>query len=418
MQEQAATTPAVRGVLTRLEARMLRERETLRAGGEFDPDQFMLPIGRDAGQLLSLLIKLGRATRILEVGTSVGYSTVWLAAAAAATGGKVFSTEAVPAKHRQARENLTEAGLIGRVEMHTGDALATIHRLAGPFDFVLIDLWKDLYIPALRALAPKLAPGAIIAADNMLEPQSARADAGKYRRAVASLPDLETVLLPIGHGIELTRKRAEDAPLSAPVRRVLALLERRMAQEEATRKRLGETEYRRRLGEFMLAIGHDSGRFLHLLAKLGRCTRILELGTSAGYSTLWLADAARATGGRVVTVDHSAAKHREARDYLAAAELAGRVELVTADVLPTLDRLPGPFDFVLLDYDRSQFITVLEKLLPKLCPGALIAADNMLEPQATRPAADAYRAYLAARPDLETVLVPIGNGVEITRKLG
>ncbi len=417
MPEQAAATPAVRAVLTRLEARMQRERETLRAGGEFDPDQFMLPVGHDAGQLLGLLVKLGRATRILEVGTSVGYSTVWLADAAAATRGKVYSTEAVPAKHREARQNLTEAGLIGRVEMHTGDAIATIQRLAGPFDFVLIDLWKDLYIPALRALAPKLAPGALIAADNMLEPQSSRAQAGKYRRFVASLPGLETVLLPIGQGIELTRKRAQDAPLPAPVRRVLALLEQRIVREDAKRKRLGDA-YRSHLGEFMLAVGHDSGQFLHLLAKHGRSTRMLELGTSAGYSTLWLADAARATGGRVVTVDNSASKHREARDFLAAAELAGRVELITADVLPTLDRLPGPFDFVLLDYDRSQFITVLDKLLPKLSPGAVIAADNMIEPLATRPAADAYRAYVAARADLETVLVPIGNGIEITRKLG
>jgi len=409
-------SPEVSRVLARLEARMEREAKLLRAGGAIDMDRFMLPVGREAGRLLNLLVKLGGCRRILEVGSSVGYSTVWLAEGAAANGGHVVSTESLAVKHREARDNLAEAGLLGQVELHTGDALATIRRHAGPFDFALIDLWKNLYVPSLRAMAPKLAPGALIAADNMLVPVSARRSAGIYRRYVAGQTDLETVLVPIANGIELSRKRAGERPLAPAVRRVLERLERRSAREEAVRKSLSESEYRGRLGEFMLAIGRDSGRLLHMLVKHGRCTRILELGTSAGYSTLWLADAAGATGGRVVSLDNQAGKHREARANLEAAGLAGRVELITADILPALARLPGPFDLVLLDYTRDQYIAALEALRPKLTPGALVAADNMLQPLATRAQAEAYRTHVAAQADLESVLVPIGNGIELTRK--
>jgi predicted O-methyltransferase YrrM len=71
---------------------------------------------------------------------------------------------------------------------------------------------------------------------------------------------------------------------------------------------------------------------------------------------------------------------------------------------------------VLLDYDRAEFPACLDLLMPKLAPGAVLAADNMIEPAATRLLADAYRAHVAAQPGLETVLVPVGNGIELTRK--
>jgi len=409
-------TPAAERVLARLEVRLERERELLRSGADADMDRMMLAVGRDAGRLLNLLVKMGSCKRILEAGTSVGYSTLWLADAAEAMGGRVISAEQVSGKHAQARENLTEAGLIGTVELHTGDALATVRRHAGPFDFALLDLWKDLYIPAFAALSPKLAPGALIAADNMTAPASTRPDAARYRRFIAKQPGFETVLLPVGSGIELTRKRKGEGAMPDRVRRVLARLERRAAREDALRRALSESEYRGRLAEFMLPVGPETGRFLNLLVKHGGFRRILELGTSAGYSTLWLALGARATGGRVQSIDHSPAKHAEARATLRDAGLAGCVELITAGVLDTLARLPGPFDFVLLDYNRGEFIACLDALRDKLAPGAVLAADNMIEPAATRPQADAYRAHLAAQPDLETVLVPVGNGVELTRK--
>ena len=119
-----------------------------------------------------------KSRRILELGTSYGYSTVWLAAAARATGGKVLSLELRDFKIEHARQALTRAGLSTRVEFHDGDCLETLKTLPGPFDFVLLDVWKDLYLPCFELVHPKLAPGGIIAADNMLLPES-RAPAGR-----------------------------------------------------------------------------------------------------------------------------------------------------------------------------------------------------------------------------------------------
>jgi len=77
----------------------------------------------------------------------------------------------------------------------------------GPFDLVLIDLWKNLYVPVFDLLHPKLAPGAIVVADNMLEPESARPHAEAYRRRVREARDMTSVLLNVGNGIEVSRCR-------------------------------------------------------------------------------------------------------------------------------------------------------------------------------------------------------------------
>ena len=164
-------------------------------------------MGREAGILLYLLASGGKARRILELGTSYGYSTVWLAAAARATGGKVLSLELRDFKIEHARQALTRAGLSTRVEFHEGDCLETLKTLSGPFDFVLLDVWKDLYLPCFELVHPKLAPGAIIAADNMLLPEVVRPQAEAYRARVRQAGDLDSVLIDIGNGLEISRKR-------------------------------------------------------------------------------------------------------------------------------------------------------------------------------------------------------------------
>jgi predicted O-methyltransferase YrrM len=197
---------------------------------------------------------------------------------------------------------------------------------------------------------------------------------------------------------------------------VLARLEARSEREEAEAQRLSREEFERRRDEWMLAVGRDAGALLNLLARLGGCRRILEVGTSVGYSTLWLADAARATGGRVTTLDNVAAKHEQARANLAEAGLAGLVDLASGDALQSIARLPGPWDFVLLDFNRGLYRKSLEALLPKLAPGAVVAADNMLRPEASLPQARQYQDWVRLQPGLQSLLVPIGNGIELTRK--
>ena len=202
---------AVWAVIEEYEARAEREEQQR---DTFSPqeaerriDELLLPVGRATGALLNLLAKEAQARRILEVGSSFGYSTVWLAEAARAVHGKVISLELKATKTEYATAQLARAGLADFVEFRVGDALASLAGLAGPFDLVLIDLWKDLYVPVFELLYPKLAPGALVIADNMIEPASARPHAQAYRHAVHVARDMSSVLLPVGNGIELSRYR-------------------------------------------------------------------------------------------------------------------------------------------------------------------------------------------------------------------
>jgi len=200
---------AVLAVLADFEARAEREEalwDTLgpeEAGRRID--EMLLPVGRATGTLLNLLAREAGARRILEVGSSFGYSTVWLADAARAVHGKVISLELKAGKTEYATAQLARAGLADFVEFRIGDALESLAALAGPFDLVLIDLWKNLYVPVFELLYPKLAPGALVIADNMIEPASARPHAQAYRHAVQVARDMTSVLLPVGNGIELSR---------------------------------------------------------------------------------------------------------------------------------------------------------------------------------------------------------------------
>lgn len=199
--------PKVEEVLAAYDARSAAERGLHDAGWDADErrDRLLLRVGPDTGRLINILIKGAGARRILEIGTSYGYSTVWLAEAARVTGGRVVTLDLARYKQDYARGMLERAGLADRIEWCTGDALELLGRLEGPFDFVLIDLWKDLYVPCFDLIAPKLAPRAIVVADNMLYPAMAQADAAAYRARVRREPGIESVLLEVGSGIYVSR---------------------------------------------------------------------------------------------------------------------------------------------------------------------------------------------------------------------
>ena len=200
--------PVIERVLAEFERRADEEqRRTNFALPGTNLDELLLSVGREAGTLLYLLASGAQSKRILELGTSYGYSTVWLAAAARASGGKVLSLELRDFKIEHARQALTRAGLSTRVEFYQGDCLETLKTLPGPFDFVLLEGWKDLYLPCFELLHPKLAPGAIVAADNMLQPVIVRPQAEAYRARVRQVGDMDSVLVEIGNGIEISRKR-------------------------------------------------------------------------------------------------------------------------------------------------------------------------------------------------------------------
>ena len=131
-------------------------------------DQRMRAIGPDTGQLMNILVRSLPSPTILELGTSFGYSGIWLAEAARATGGKLITMELHGYKSAYAREMAEKAGLAEWIDFRVGDAVSMIEDLTEKVDFVFVDLWKDLYIPGLEAFYLQLNPGAIIVADNMI----------------------------------------------------------------------------------------------------------------------------------------------------------------------------------------------------------------------------------------------------------
>ncbi|NTI65336.1 DUF1442 domain-containing protein [Agrobacterium rhizogenes] len=171
-----------------------------RDGGQ---DRRMRAVGPETGRLLNIVAKSLKTPNILELGTSFGYSGIWLAEAARATGGRLITMELHDYKSAYARDRATKAGLADHIDFKVGDAVQMISELTIGVDLVLVDLWKDLYVPCLEAFYPKLNPGAIIIADNMIRPGNE--DLQAYGQAVRAKAGITSVLLPVGMGIEVSR---------------------------------------------------------------------------------------------------------------------------------------------------------------------------------------------------------------------
>ncbi len=207
--------PKVSVLLTEMEARWrheLAEQASLpRDEAYARVDNYLLPVGPETGRLMHDLIRAARPRLVVEVGSSYGYSTLWLADAARAVDARLVSLEIHPGKIAAASAMLASVGLGGVVRFVEGDALQSLEALDGPVDFALIDLWKDLYIPCFDRLAGKLSPGALVIADNIVFPPENAANAAAYRTRVHGDARFESVLLPIGAGIEVTRRRPDMA---------------------------------------------------------------------------------------------------------------------------------------------------------------------------------------------------------------
>ena len=158
----------------------------------------------DAAGFLSLLARAANARAILEIGTSVGFSTVHLALAAQETGGHVTTLELLPAKYEAAQANLARAGLTGVVTQHLGDALALLPTLPGPWDLVFLDPEKELYIDAWNLFKDNIRPGGLVVADNLL---SHAEDLAGYQEVIRADGRYDTLTVPVGLGLELSYRR-------------------------------------------------------------------------------------------------------------------------------------------------------------------------------------------------------------------
>ena len=186
----------VRTVLARLEREDAAEREQGRPAVERSRQ-----VARTTGQFLFALVAPQTDCEVLEIGGSRGYSTIWLAAGARHLGGRVLSLEADPRKIEAWRQNIADAGLEEWAELVEGDAHETLAAIDDVFDLVFIDAEKDDYERLFQAARPKVEPGALFVADNVLSHADPLA---QYSAARKADPTLESVTLPLDRGIELS----------------------------------------------------------------------------------------------------------------------------------------------------------------------------------------------------------------------
>jgi predicted O-methyltransferase YrrM len=129
--------------------------------------EFYIPVTPEAGRLLYSLVRATRPTTVVEFGMSFGISAIHLAAAVRDNGsGRVVTTELSETKIAAAKRTFAETGLDDVITILEGDALITLESLDGAIDFILLDGWKDLYLPVIELLEPRLSTGALVVADN------------------------------------------------------------------------------------------------------------------------------------------------------------------------------------------------------------------------------------------------------------
>jgi predicted O-methyltransferase YrrM len=189
--------------------------------------------------------------------------------------------------------------------------------------------------------------------------------------------------------------------------RVRSVLSRLEAEDAA------EREADVPIAERSLAVGPESGRLLFALVAPNAGCEVLEIGGSRGYSTIWLAAAARILGGRVVSLEHDQHKTEAWRRNVADAGLEEWAELIEGDARKTLPAIEDGFDIVFIDAWKDDYETYFQEARARLEPGGVVIADNAN----SNPVVQAYSAARQADPALVSVTVPLGNGLEVTTVL-
>jgi len=180
-------------------------------------------IDAEVGALLRVLALSVGATRILEIGTAVGYSGIWLAGGLQ-PGGMVLTMEISAERAREARDNFARAGVADRVSVIVGDAKLKLSKVSGPFDLIFQDGDKRQYTPLLDRLVALLRPGGVLVTDNVLwdgevapgfvakplrDPADTRAIV-EYNERVAAHPQLVTSIVPLRDGVAISVKRRHE----------------------------------------------------------------------------------------------------------------------------------------------------------------------------------------------------------------
>jgi predicted O-methyltransferase YrrM len=186
----------VHAVLARLEAEDADERVR-----GLPPEERSRQVARTTGQFLFALVAPNSGCEVLEIGASRGYSSIWLAAGVRYLGGRVVSLEHNPDAAATWRRNVAEAGLEEWAELIEGDAFETLVNVEEGFDVCFLDAEKDDYESLFQLARPKLEPGALVVADNVLSHAGTLAAYSQARQADETL---ESLTLPLDRGLELS----------------------------------------------------------------------------------------------------------------------------------------------------------------------------------------------------------------------
>lgn len=182
----------------------------------------------------------------------------------------------------------------------------------------------------------------------------------------------------------------------------------RELEELDARDRADGTPLARRLRQ----VPASTGRFLSLLCAAAPAGAVVEIGTSAGYSTLWLALACRATGRRLTTFEVDPAKVARAAETFARAGVADLVDQVSGDVRDDPDAL-GAVGFCFLDAEKDVYESCYEAVVERLVPGGLLVADNVVSHEAQLAP---FVAAVLADPRVDALVVPIDRGELLCRR--
>lgn len=180
------------------------EKRVLAVLDEVYRNQRYLSVPEEDGRLLRILAEATGARNVVEIGTSTGYSGLWILLALMKTGGRLTTYEIDRGRHEAARRNYARAGLLGHATLVLGDAHAEIAKLKDSVDFVFIDADKEGYLGYLQKLTPLVRPGGLIVAHNMASP----APDPHYVEAVTTDPAYDTVFLNMhSAGVGVTLKK-------------------------------------------------------------------------------------------------------------------------------------------------------------------------------------------------------------------
>jgi caffeoyl-CoA O-methyltransferase len=217
--------------------------------------------------------------------------------------------------------------------------------------------------------------------------------------------------------------------MASNVENVLSKLEKR-----SKRERLGKANTSKK--NMMLAITYETGLFFNILLKAMNASRVLEIGTSTGYSTLWLIDALlhNRTSNRnskidsfkpLITIENDPVKIKKASKNFSDAGVIDKIDIMAGPALENLFQLSRRtsknhdlFDFVFIDADKENLKQYFDLVLPLIRVGGIVATDNVLYPEEHRSIMTSFLSYIKAKPNIQSVTIPIGHGEEITTKCG